>query len=200
MLPAQGEGKRPVWNTPEPSDLFFFFKILFIYSWDTQRERQRHKKREKKQAPCREPNMGPDPGIPGLRPEPKADTQLLSHPGVPRTFWSYQGLILEKFFNYQSQTTWGKRNNQLQPILAILSHLRWWRKLISMCMVHSPGDKAHQRLRVTCHRFTEQCPSSTTNHDITKGPLTAGCSFSLHHFHLTINMIRHTQRPKTENK
>ena len=62
--------------------LFFFFyiKILF-YSWKTQRERQRHREREK-QAPCREPNVGLNPRIPGSHPELKADTQPLSHPGV----------------------------------------------------------------------------------------------------------------------
>ena len=50
---------------------------------DTQRERQRHRQREK-QAPCREPDAGLDPRsqIPGSHPEPKADTQPLSHPGV----------------------------------------------------------------------------------------------------------------------
>ena len=52
---------------------FFFFKILFIYSWEIQRkkERQRHRQREK-QAPCREPDVGLDPGSPGSRPGPKA--------------------------------------------------------------------------------------------------------------------------------
>ena len=49
---------------------------------DTQRERQRHRQREK-QAPGREPEVGLDPGTPGSRPEPKADAQPLSHPGVP---------------------------------------------------------------------------------------------------------------------
>ena len=49
---------------------------------DTQRERQRHRQREK-QAPCRQPNVGLDPGTPGSRPELKADAQPLSHPGVP---------------------------------------------------------------------------------------------------------------------
>ena len=34
----------------EPSNLFLFFKILFIYSGETQRKRQRHGQREK-QAP-----------------------------------------------------------------------------------------------------------------------------------------------------
>ena len=41
---------------------FFFFKILFIYSWETHRESQRHRQREK-HAPCRELIVGLDPGI-----------------------------------------------------------------------------------------------------------------------------------------
>ena len=49
-----------------------FLKILFIYSWETQREWDRHRQREK-QAPCREPDMGLDPGgYPGSHPGPKA--------------------------------------------------------------------------------------------------------------------------------
>ena len=50
---------------------------------DTERERQRHRQKEK-QAPCRDPDVGLDPGTPGSRPEPKADTQPLSHPSTPR--------------------------------------------------------------------------------------------------------------------
>ena len=46
------------------------------------RERQRHRQ-SKKQAPCRKPNVGLDPRTAGSRPEPKADAQPLSHPGVP---------------------------------------------------------------------------------------------------------------------
>ena len=38
---------------------------------DTGRERQRHGQREK-QAPCREPEVGLDPGSPGSGPEMKA--------------------------------------------------------------------------------------------------------------------------------
>ena len=34
-------------------------------------------------APCGEPDVGLNPGTPGSRPEPKADTQSLSHPGIP---------------------------------------------------------------------------------------------------------------------
>ena len=47
-----------------------------------ERERQRHRQREK-QAPFREPDVGLDPTTPGSRPEPKADAQPLSHPGIP---------------------------------------------------------------------------------------------------------------------
>ena len=52
---------------------------------DTQRERERQKHRQReKQAPCREPDVGLDPGTPGSRTEPKADAQPLSHPGAPK--------------------------------------------------------------------------------------------------------------------
>ena len=43
---------------------FFFFKILFIYSWETQRERGRHRQREE-QVPRREPDVGLDPRTSG---------------------------------------------------------------------------------------------------------------------------------------
>ena len=46
---------------------------------DTERDRQRHRQREK-QAPCREPNVGLDPGAAGSHPEPEADAPPLSHP------------------------------------------------------------------------------------------------------------------------
>ena len=49
---------------------------------NTQRERQRHRQREK-QAPFRRPDVGLDPRAPGSHPEPKADAQTLSHPGIP---------------------------------------------------------------------------------------------------------------------
>ena len=42
----------------------FFFKFFMIV---IQRERQRHRQREK-QAPCREPDVGLDPGSPGSHP------------------------------------------------------------------------------------------------------------------------------------
>ena len=49
---------------------------------DTEKERQGHRQREK-QALHKEPDVGLEPGTQGSRPEPKADTQPLSHPGVP---------------------------------------------------------------------------------------------------------------------
>ena len=49
---------------------------------ERERERQRHRQREK-QAPCREPEVGLDPGSPGSCPGPKAGTKPLSHPGIP---------------------------------------------------------------------------------------------------------------------
>ena len=53
---------------------------------DAERERERHRQTEK-QAPCRDPNVGLDPGTPGSHPELKADAQLLSHPGVPNFYF-----------------------------------------------------------------------------------------------------------------
>ena len=42
---------------------------------ERERERQRHKQREK-QAPCREPDVGLDPGTPGSRPWAEGGTGL----------------------------------------------------------------------------------------------------------------------------
>ena len=64
----------------------FLKKILFIYSWE--RERQRHRQREK-QGPCREPDVGLDPGTPGPCPGPKAGTKPLSHAGITETILSF---------------------------------------------------------------------------------------------------------------
>ena len=47
----------------------------------TQRNRQGQRQREK-QAPCREPDVGRDSAMVGSGPEPKADAQPLSQPGV----------------------------------------------------------------------------------------------------------------------
>ena len=83
-----------------------FKNILFIYSWETQRERQRagggrHRQREK-QALCGEPNAGLDPRAPGSHPEPKADAQPLSNPGILRIEYFRRILIALNFTYYLS--------------------------------------------------------------------------------------------------
>ena len=47
---------------------------------DTERQRQRQRE---KQAPCREPDAGLNPRIPGSCPGPKAGAKPWSHPGIP---------------------------------------------------------------------------------------------------------------------
>ena len=49
---------------------------------ERERERQKHRQREK-QAPCRERDMGLNPGTLGSCPGLKAGAKLLSHPGIP---------------------------------------------------------------------------------------------------------------------
>ena len=55
-------------------------------------EREAETRQREKQAPCSEPDEGLDPRTSGSHPELKADTQPLSHPGVPVT------LGLKSFF------------------------------------------------------------------------------------------------------
>ena len=52
--------------------LFFLNNFIYLFMRDAERERQRHRQREK-QAPCREPDVGLDPGTPGSCPGPKVD-------------------------------------------------------------------------------------------------------------------------------
>ena len=49
---------------------------------ERERESQRQRQREK-QVPCRQPDVGPDPGTPGSCLEQKAGAKLPSHPGIP---------------------------------------------------------------------------------------------------------------------
>ena len=60
--------------------------------------RQRYRQREK-QAARREPDVGLNPRTPGSQPEPKADTQPLSHPGAPR-MTSFSNTFLDNLFHY----------------------------------------------------------------------------------------------------
>ena len=47
-------------------------------------EREAETQEEGEAGPCREPDMGLDPGTPGSHPGPKADAKPLSHPGIPK--------------------------------------------------------------------------------------------------------------------
>ena len=60
--------------------------ILIIYLRREREQGREHKwgeRQREKQTPCGKPNASFDPRTPGSRPEQKADTQPLSHPGIP---------------------------------------------------------------------------------------------------------------------
>ena len=65
---------------------FFSKGFIYLFMRDTQKERERHRQKEK-QVPCREPDVGLDPGTLGSLPGPKAGAQPLSHLGIPQTFF-----------------------------------------------------------------------------------------------------------------
>ena len=64
------------------SDFIFFEYFIYLFMRGTDKERGRDIGETEKQSPCREPNVGLNPGIPGSCPEQKADAQPLGHPGI----------------------------------------------------------------------------------------------------------------------
>ena len=71
------------WAVKAADDFFILFlKILFIYSWDTEKEAETQAEGEA--GSLWGPDAGLDPGTPGLPLEPKADTQPPRHPDVPQ--------------------------------------------------------------------------------------------------------------------
>ena len=94
----------------------FFFKILFIYSWETQRERQRHRQNEKQaQSP-----MCSIPGPWGSRPEPKA--QSLRCPDTaewifdsPKKKRILQGRGLLVYSHWKMRIPWLENFRQIYP-------------------------------------------------------------------------------------
>ena len=63
-----------------------FFKTLFIYLRESiQAVEMAEGEGEAGSLLSREPDAGLDPRTLGSRPEPKADTQPLNHPGAPHT-------------------------------------------------------------------------------------------------------------------
>ena len=77
---------------PAPGLKNFLKHLIYLFM----RERERETGGGRSKAPYREPNVGLDPGIPGSHPEPKADDQPLSHPGVPELEYlqTLQGFLL----------------------------------------------------------------------------------------------------------
>ena len=76
--PGAKAGTKPLSHPGAPITFFFYDSYT-----EKQRERQKHRQREK-QAPCREPDVGLDPRIPGSHPGPKAGAKPLSYPGIPK--------------------------------------------------------------------------------------------------------------------
>ena len=70
-----------------------FLKILFIYSWETHRERQRHRLREK-QAPCREPHAQLNPRTPGSWPEHMVNHWTTQVPHFGSLFFVFVAYLL----------------------------------------------------------------------------------------------------------
>ena len=65
-----------------------FFLILYLFMRDTQRERQKHRQRESR-LHTGSPTWDSIPRLRGSQcPELKADTQPMSHPGVPTGLFS----------------------------------------------------------------------------------------------------------------
>ena len=68
---------------------------------DIERERQRPRQREK-QAPCRDPDVGLDPGTPGSLPEPKADRRSTAEPfRSPNLLYVFNGFLQGLVENYR---------------------------------------------------------------------------------------------------
>ena len=85
--PGPKAGAKPLRHPGIPF-LFFFFKDFIFLFIDTKREGHRHRQREK-QAPCREPDVGLNPGSPGSHPGLKA---ALNH-------WATRAALLYLFFD-----------------------------------------------------------------------------------------------------
>ena len=82
----------------------FFFKILFIYSWQTQRMRGRNTDRHRHQAPCREPDVRLNPGTLGSCPGAKGRHSTAE---PPRCLWiSFSQICFYFFLNHQALFIW----------------------------------------------------------------------------------------------
>ena len=67
--------------------LFNLFIFIYLFMIVTEREREAETQAEGEAGSMhREPDVGCDPGSPGLRPGPKAGAKPLRHPGIPILF------------------------------------------------------------------------------------------------------------------
>ena len=64
--------------------IFFLKDFIYLFMRHTHREKGRDTGRGRSRLPVGEPDLGLGPGTPGSHPEPKADSQPLSHPGIPK--------------------------------------------------------------------------------------------------------------------
>ena len=86
------EQERQHWTITEPETLSFFLKKIFcLFMRDTEREAETQAK--EKQASCREPRVGLDPGTPGSRPE-RRQALTTKPPTCPKTLLLHQLLKL----------------------------------------------------------------------------------------------------------
>ena len=74
--------------------LIIFFLRFYIFIHERHRGAGQRPRQRAKQAPCREPDVGLDPRIPGSCPELKAGTKPLSHPGIPPKRTLFEEIVL----------------------------------------------------------------------------------------------------------
>ena len=108
---------------------FLFKDFIYLSMRDTERERQRHRQREK-QAPCGDPDAGLDPRTLGLRPEPKADAQPLSHLGAPTTYF-----LRTQTFSYIP--LYNNQHQEIDSITILLSIYRFYSDPIGCWLISS---------------------------------------------------------------
>ena len=89
---------------------YFFIKILFIYSWETYKERQRHRQREK-QAPHREPDVGLNTWTGD---HTLSWRQTLSHPGIPQLVNFYRKLCWDWLRMWIYRSVWGRIDSNIE--------------------------------------------------------------------------------------
>ena len=90
------------WETNWIVKAYIYFLRFYLFIHERYRERQIQRQREK-QAPSRKPDAGLDSRILGSCPEPKADAQPLSHPGIP----------VKAFLNREN--TWANWEGERRP-------------------------------------------------------------------------------------